>query len=83
MRIHQFHIPTSLYLGPVNVYLVDEDPLTLVDTGPNLPESLEALKDALHGVGHRIEEIERVVLTHMHADHSGLAGTVQHGDQQP
>jgi glyoxylase-like metal-dependent hydrolase (beta-lactamase superfamily II) len=77
MKIHQFHIPTSLYLGPVNVHLVDEDPLTLVDTGPNLPESLEALKDCFHSVGRRVEEIERIVLTHMHEDHSGLAGTLQ------
>ena len=77
MRVHQFHIPTSLYLGPVNVHLIDEEPLTLIDTGPNLPEALEALEDALHGVGRRVEGIERVVLTHMHEDHCGLAGTIQ------
>jgi len=77
MKIHQFHIPTSLYLGPVNVHLLDEDPVTLVDTGPNLPESLDALKDALHGVGRRIEDIERIVLTHVHEDHCGLARTLQ------
>ena len=77
MRVHQFHIPTSLYLGPVNVHLVDQQPLTLVDTGPNLPEALEALEDGLHSVGHRVEEIERIVLTHMHEDHCGLAATIQ------
>src|SRR3954463_13053165 len=77
MKIHEFHIPTSFYLGPVNVYLVDADPLTLVDTGPNLPESLEALKDAFHSVGRRIEDLERIVLTHMHEDHCGLAATLQ------
>ncbi len=77
MKIHQFHIPTSLYLGPVNVHLVEEDPLTLVDTGPNLPESLEALRDALHSVGRRVEDLERIVITHMHEDHCGLAMTLQ------
>lgn len=77
MKVHQFHIPTSLYLGPVNVQLIDEDPLTLVDTGPNLPEALEALKDGLHSVGRRVEELERIVITHLHEDHSGLAGTLQ------
>lgn len=77
MDIYQFHIPTSLYLGPVNVHLIDEDPLTLVDTGPRLPESLEALRDALHTVGRRVEDLERIVVTHMHEDHSGLAGELQ------
>ena len=43
MLIHQFQIPTSFYLGPVNVHLIDADPLTLVDTGPKLAESLDAL----------------------------------------
>lgn len=77
MKIHQFHIPTGLYLGPVNVHLIDEEPLTLIDTGPKREDSLEALKDAFHGVGRRIEDIERIVLTHVHEDHSGLAATLQ------
>jgi glyoxylase-like metal-dependent hydrolase (beta-lactamase superfamily II) len=77
MKIHQFHIPTNLYLGPVNVYLVDEDPLTLIDTGPNLPESLEALRDSLNAVGRRVADLERIVLTHVHEDHSGLANKLQ------
>lgn len=77
MRVHQFHIPTSLYLGPVNVHLVDESPLTLIDTGPNLPEALEALRDNVHRVGRRLEDIERIVVTHLHEDHSGLAATIE------
>ena len=77
MKVHQLHIPTGLPLGNVNVYLVDEDPLTLVDTGPKLPEALEKLKDEFHRVGRRLEQIERIVITHMHEDHSGLAGTLQ------
>src|SRR5678816_2213909 len=77
MRVHQFRIPTHLYLGPVNIHIVEEDPLTLVDTGPKIPEAFEALKDALHTLGKRIEDVERIVLTHLHEDHCGLAGAVQ------
>lgn len=77
MKVHQFHLPTPFYLGPVNVYLVDAEPLTLVDTGPRTPEALEALRDSLHSVGRRVEDLERIVITHMHEDHSGLAGTLQ------
>src|SRR4051812_17938128 len=77
MKIHQFRIPTPFNVAPVNVYLIEADPLTLVDTGPKTPEALEALKDQLQAVGYRVEQIERVVLTHMHEDHYGLAATVQ------
>jgi len=77
MKIHQLHIPTHLPLGPVNVHIVDDDPLTVIDTGPKLPDALEALKEGLHAIGRRIEDIERVVLTHLHEDHCGLAGTIQ------
>ena len=76
MKIHQLHIPTHLYLGPVNVHIVDADPLTLVDTGPNIPEALEALKLGLQELGYGVEDVQRVVLTHLHEDHCGLAGYV-------
>lgn len=77
MKVHQLHLPTHLDLGPVNVHVVDGDPVTLVDTGPNIPEALEALKDGLSKLGLRLEDIQRVVLTHLHEDHCGLAGTIQ------
>ena len=83
MRVHQFQIPTSLYLGPVNVHLVDESPLTLVDTGPNLPEAFEALRESVQGIGRRLEDIERIVVTHLHEDHSGLAATIQRLSNAP
>ena len=64
------------YLGTVNVWLLEGDPLTLVDSGPSNVESLEALEAALHGVGVALDDIELVLLTHHHLDHSGLAGTI-------
>jgi hypothetical protein len=33
--IHCLAIPTPFAVGRVNCYLIDDDPLTLVDTGPN------------------------------------------------
>ena len=33
--IHCLPIPTPFRVGPVNCYLIDDDPLTLVDVGPN------------------------------------------------
>ena len=33
--IHRLAIPTPFAVGRVNCYLIDDDPLTLVDAGPN------------------------------------------------
>jgi glyoxylase-like metal-dependent hydrolase (beta-lactamase superfamily II) len=63
-------------MEPVNVLLVEDDPLTLVDTGPNFPSALHALEESLAAQGRRIEDIERVVLTHQHVDHMGLASEI-------
>ena len=70
--VHALPIPTPFAVGRVNCYLVDDDPLTLVDTGPNSGTSLTALEAALGEHGRRIEDLERIVITHQHMDHFGL-----------
>jgi glyoxylase-like metal-dependent hydrolase (beta-lactamase superfamily II) len=72
--IHRLAIPTPFRVGPVNCYLVDDDPLTLFDVGPNSGASLVALEAALREHGRRVEELERIVITHHHTDHLGLVG---------
>jgi glyoxylase-like metal-dependent hydrolase (beta-lactamase superfamily II) len=59
-------------VGRVNCYLIDDDPLTLVDTGPNSGKALDCLERELAAHGHRIEDLERIVITHQHLDHMGL-----------
>jgi glyoxylase-like metal-dependent hydrolase (beta-lactamase superfamily II) len=73
MRIVPISVPTPFYVGPVNVYLIAEEPLTLIDTGPKTREALEALKDGLRRERVRVSDIKRIVLTHAHEDHCGLA----------
>lgn len=70
--IHCLAIPTPFAVGRVNCYLVEDDPLTLVDAGPNSGTSLTALEAALAEHGRRVEELERIVVTHQHIDHIGL-----------
>jgi glyoxylase-like metal-dependent hydrolase (beta-lactamase superfamily II) len=70
--IHMLRIPTPFAVGRVNCYLIDDDPLTLVDTGPNSGTSLDTLERALAEHGRRIEDLELIVLSHQHMDHSGL-----------
>jgi glyoxylase-like metal-dependent hydrolase (beta-lactamase superfamily II) len=66
-------LPTPWPVGPVNVYLIDDDPLTLVDTGPIHGPALEALEAALAERGRQTKDLERIIITHQHPDHWGLA----------
>ncbi len=71
--IHRLAIPTPFQVGRVNAYLIEDEPLTLIDSGPNSAQSLDELERALADRGHRIEDIELLVITHQHIDHFGLA----------
>ncbi len=71
--IHRLAIPTPFMVGRVNAYLIEDSPLTLVDSGPNSAKALDELEQALAARGHRIEDIELLVITHQHIDHFGLA----------
>lgn len=77
MRIEKLVIPTPFPVGPINIYLIMEEPLTLVDTGPKTDEALLALRNQMHKLGVSAKDLKRIILTHTHEDHCGLAGTLQ------
>jgi glyoxylase-like metal-dependent hydrolase (beta-lactamase superfamily II) len=70
--IHRLRIPTPFAVGRVNCYLLDDEPLTLIDTGPNSGKALDELQSQLGQRGHSIDDLELVILTHQHIDHLGL-----------
>jgi glyoxylase-like metal-dependent hydrolase (beta-lactamase superfamily II) len=70
--IHRLAVPTPFLVGRVNCYLIEDRPLTLIDTGPNSGKSLDELEQALAKHSHHIEDLELIVLTHQHMDHLGL-----------
>jgi glyoxylase-like metal-dependent hydrolase (beta-lactamase superfamily II) len=74
-HLHAIELPTPFPVGPVTLYLADApgEPLTLIDTGPRTPETHDALEAALAGLGHGLGDLERIVVTHAHVDHFGLA----------
>lgn len=74
--LHGLTIPTPFPVGPVNVYLAEGDPLTLIDTGPKWDETRSALEAGLAQHGYRIEDLRRLILTHHHVDHVGLAAEI-------
>lgn len=74
--VHRVGLPAANEMGRVNAWIVDDDPLTLVDTGIGAPGAIETLEAAFADIGRRLRDVGLVVLTHQHTDHLGLAGEV-------
>jgi len=60
----------------VNVHLVAREPVTLIDSGPLTDEAWAALEAGLARAGLKVADVDRVLLTHGHHDHFGLAQKV-------
>jgi glyoxylase-like metal-dependent hydrolase (beta-lactamase superfamily II) len=52
------------------------DPITLIDSGPLTDVAWQALQAGLKGHGLAVKDVRRVLLTHGHHDHYGLAAKV-------
>ena len=59
-------------------YLIGERSLTVVDPGPNLESHFEALLAAIDG-----RPVERILITHRHRDHAGLANHLREATSAP
>lgn len=76
--IFQVQLPLPFALRIVNCYLLrDGDGWAVVDTGLNGPGGAEGWRAAFDTIGIRPEQIARIVLTHAHPDHYGMAGWLQ------
>jgi glyoxylase-like metal-dependent hydrolase (beta-lactamase superfamily II) len=74
--IRVLRVPTPFQVGRVNTYLLEDEPLTLIDSGPNSGKALDELERQLEALGHRIEDLELVIITHQHIDHLGLVDII-------
>jgi glyoxylase-like metal-dependent hydrolase (beta-lactamase superfamily II) len=68
-RLHFLRFPVG------NAYLwQDPDGLALIDCG--IPGSGPEIAEAIESLGHRREDVRRLVLTHFHIDHVGSAADI-------
>lgn len=65
----------QISLGAVNAFVIEDDGLTLVDTG--LPGSTDKIFAALRQAGKNPADIKRIILTHLHTDHAGNAADIK------
>ncbi len=71
VRIVRFGTRTPWPPSHANAYLIDDEVVTLVDTGLCLDESIQMIEDYLNS---RKLRIHRIVITHGHIDHYGAVG---------
>lgn len=68
-------LPVASSLQAINVYLLEDGKgLTLIDTGVRSTECREALKAAMSHPDVSSHKLNKVIVTHFHPDHIGLAG---------
>jgi glyoxylase-like metal-dependent hydrolase (beta-lactamase superfamily II) len=68
IRLVRANNPSALTGTGTNTWLVGEGVVTLIDPGPALPDHLAAILAALDPG----EQIDRILVTHAHLDHSAL-----------
>ncbi|SDH05695.1 Glyoxylase, beta-lactamase superfamily II [Alteribacillus persepolensis] len=62
-----FHLPNR-----TGTYIINEEELTLIDTGPSI--SIPALKQSMAHLGRSLADVSYIIVTHVHLDHAGGAG---------
>ena len=73
MKVHTIDLEFQHVSMAIAAYLVEGDNgLALIETGPS--STLEVLKDGIREIGFALEDIEHVLVTHVHLDHAGAAG---------
>ena len=71
-------LPMPFRLKHVNVFvLIHDGHAVMFDTGLYIKETFSVLEASLNMLSVSIKDIDRIFLTHFHADHSGIAGMIK------
>ena len=69
-------LPDVSNLITSNLYAVGKGPITLIDTGLKSAGTFEFVQGKLAAAGFSLGDIERIIITHGHMDHFGLAASI-------
>lgn len=72
----RIELPTVFEAMTVNSWLFLEPEPTLIDCGEKSPASWKALNEALSNHGLKISDIKKIIITHAHLDHMGMANKI-------
>jgi len=76
-------VPGLSNLITVNLYALGKGPITLIDTCLKAPGTLEYVSSAFQTAGLDIADVERIIITHGHMDHFGLAAAIRRLARRP
>ena len=71
------------YLLTANIYALGRDQITLIDAGPRIPGVLDFIKNSFIKENLNFKNINRIILTHGHMDHFGLAASIKEELDRP
>lgn len=71
--VYLLKVQVPIHVQSVNLYLIDGEVPTLIDSGTNTPEVIEAVHKGMKHVG--MKQLEQVLITHWHVDHAGAAAS--------
>ena len=72
-RVHLIRGANEARFPEANTLLIDDEIITLLDAGSSLNHITSTLRD----LGHQLVDLDRIILTHYHADHKGYAGQLR------
>ncbi|MBD1370878.1 MBL fold metallo-hydrolase [Hazenella sp. IB182357] len=76
--IIEVQLPLPFALKIINAFLIKgKNGYTIIDTGLHIQEDVDKWEEVQSQLGFKWDEVEKIVLTHYHPDHYGLAGTLQ------
>lgn len=81
LPVETISLPTPFGVGQVNSYVIVAEPVTMIDAGANTVDGENALRLGFAAKGLFLESVERILITHGHPDHYGLAPLICNGSE--